>query len=60
MSGAEREILLTLTDRQHAEFAEQIAELRKRTGAPSNTAAILDAVRRQAVTAGTADRKAPA
>ncbi len=45
---ADVEIFLTLSPRQRADFAKNLAKLRKTTGAASNTAAILDAVRAQA------------
>ncbi len=58
--SAEREVLLTLTDSQHAELAKNLARIRMRTGARSNTAAILDAVRQKAETKPSTKRKAAA
>jgi hypothetical protein len=48
--NVERELLLTLTDRQYSELARNLSELRRALGAPSNTAVILEAVRRVART----------
>lgn len=55
---AEMEVLLTLTPRQHAAFTQAIAKLRSR-GAPSNTAAILDAVRSAADNDSDTDDRSP-
>ncbi len=54
------EIVLDLPAGQHAEFAAAVAKLRRATGAPSSTAAIVAAVRRQAeaTITPTSDRKA--
>jgi hypothetical protein len=58
---AEREVLLTLTDDQHQELTHAIACIRRQTGAASNTAVILEAVRQKAdATASSATRKATA
>jgi hypothetical protein len=59
--SAEREIVLTLTDTQHQTLTRDIARIRKETGAASNTAAILDAVRQRADTKPSSpERKAAA
>ena len=57
-----RELLLTLSPGQHAELTKALARLRRQTGAPSNTAAIIAAVNAQAETTitPTSDRKAAA
>lgn len=47
-----REILLTLTLAQHAELAEDVAELRRRLGTANVTQTILEAVRRATVAEG--------
>lgn len=59
--SAERELLLTLNDGEFDEMTRNIARIRKQTGAASNTAAILDAVRQKAeATPSTTKRKAAA
>jgi len=43
----EREVLLTLTDNEHAELARNLRRLRRELQSTSNTTTILEAVRRQ-------------
>jgi len=43
----EREVLLTLTDNEHAELARNLRRLRRELRSTSNTTTILEAVRRQ-------------
>ena len=45
------ELILTLSPTQHAQLGRDIAALKSALGAESNTAAILEACRRQAVEA---------
>lgn len=57
MSQDLRELMLTLTPRQHKQLSADLARLRRKTGAPSNTAAILAAVRDQAEDTPTSKRR---
>lgn len=43
---ADRELLLTLSEDQHRELAESVAELRATLGTPNATQTILEALRR--------------
>ena len=48
MASVEREVLLTLTDEEHAELVRNVGRLRRKLRSPSNTAVILEAIRMQA------------
>jgi hypothetical protein len=48
MATVEREVLLTLTDEEHAELVRNVGRLRRKLRSPSNTAVILEALRMQA------------
>jgi hypothetical protein len=48
MASVEREVLLTLTDKEHAELVRNVDRLRRKLRSPSSTAVILEAIRMQA------------
>jgi hypothetical protein len=48
VASVEREVLLTLTDEEHAELVRNVGRLRRKLRSPSNTAVILEAIRMQA------------
>lgn len=48
MASVDREILLTLSDQEHAELVRNVGRLRRKLRSPSNTAVILEALRMQA------------
>jgi hypothetical protein len=47
VASVEREVLLTLTDEEHAELVRNVGRLRRKLRSPSNTAVILEAIRMQ-------------